>query len=776
MFKNHLKIALRNISKYKTYSLINVAGLAIGMACCLFITLWIMDELSFDTFHKNGDNIYRIIVTTKDDVWQSSPWALITNLKRDYPEIEKASWFYDATVNASYQEITFNERIALVAPDFLEMFTFPCIKGNSQTLLRDVNSIVMSKRTALKYFGSEDPIGKVINLDSQVDLTVTGIIENVPDNSHIQFDLLARPEIFVSTERMQSWSMDCPSYIMLSKGIDYKEVVGKISGSIMKYDKRGVYQCSVGLQPLGKIHLYALKGTDPVIYVYIFTAIAVLVLLIASINFMNLSTARSAVRAKEIGVRKVIGAKRSDVIKQFFSESIVLSVMALFIAVILVYLFLPTFNTIAEKQLTLDLTGNYKIGLGLLLIALLTGIMSGIYPSLYLSSFQPVTILKSSIVKGGKSPFLRRALIIFQFSAAVCLIISTAVILKQMNYIKTKDLGFNRDHIITISMNDELLSKKETLKQELLKNRDILSVSAACNLPLNTNNNETVYWEGMEADRSVLINFVSVDYDYFETFDMKMSDGRSFSKKYSTYENSFIINETALKMIGYEHPIGRTFTVWKTRGEIIGVVKDFHGTSLHNQIKPTVFMLYQYDVLPKRRLFVKVNPVNMPATIKHIENTMAILSPDFIFEYRFMDDYFNQQYISEQNLQNLLKYFTILAIFISCLGLLGLSSFMMEQKTKEIAIRKILGDSSMNLVARLIKEFMMLVVIANIIAWPVAYFSINQWLHNFVYRTNMGILIFISSGVLALLIAFFTVSYQSIKAVLANPVDSLRCE
>jgi ABC-type antimicrobial peptide transport system permease subunit len=656
------------------------------------------------------------------------------------------------------------------------MFTFPFISGNPQTALKDINSIVISERTALKYFRNENPIGKTICLDNRTDLTVVGIMENVPTNSHMQFDLVARPEVFVSKERTQSWSMDCPSYILLSEGTNFKEVVNRISDSVDRYDNRGVYDCTVGLQPLDKIYLYSFSGTDPILYVYIFIAVAILVLLIASINFMNLSTARSALRTKEIGIRKVVGAKRSDVIKQFFSESAILSFIALAVAIQLVLMLLPTFNTITEKQLEFDIFYNFNIGIGILLVALITGVLSGIYPALFLSSFQPVTILKSHIVKGGKGNSFRRSLIIFQFSAAVCLIISTAVILKQINYIRTKDLGFNRDNIVIINLDDELLSKYETLKQELLTYENIVNVSAACNLPLSTGNNDSVRWEGMESDNPIMFNFVSADYDYFETLEMEMSYGRSFSKEHPTDADNYIINETALKMTGYENPIGRSFTVWKSEGTIIGVVKDFHGTSLHNQIRPTFFMMREYEVLPKRSMIIRLNSNNIPATIDYIKDRTSQFSPEFIFAYRFLDDYFNQVYTNEQNMQILIEYFTILAIFISCLGLIGLASFMAEQRTKEIAIRKVLGAKTLGVMIKLSKEFVMLVLTANIFAWPVAYYFMNGWIESFAYRTDIGIMVFVLSAISAIGIALITVSFQAYKAANANPVDSLMHE
>ena len=780
MLKNYMTVAFRILKKHKVYSFINIAGLAVGMACTIMIFIWVQDELSFDRFHKNGENLYKITVTRDNDTWNSSPWALIAALKKDYPEIEKGSWYYRTTVNTRVGERRFHERIALVSPEFFEMFTFPHIQGDKSTALSDVNSLVISEKAAAKYFGGEDPVGKTIRIENRIDLRVTGVIKDVPSNSHLQFDLVARPEVLVPVDRMQRWHMDCPSYVMLSKGVDYRVVAGKISNTINTYDPQPT-TFTVGLQPLKRVHLYALNGTDPVVFVYIFAAVALIVLLIACINFMNLSTARSATRAKEIGVRKVIGAERKEVIKQFFCESILMSFLALVIAVTLVYLFLPAFNTLSEKELTLDLIGNPAIVIGLTAMALITGLLASAYPSLYLSSFKPVTILKSSIARKGKGRFLRRALIVFQFTTAVVLIIATSVILKQMRYIRTMDLGFSRSNMITVSLDDELLDKYDTVKQELLKYSDITSISAANSLPLNIRNHNQVYWEGRNRDQAVMIPFVSIDYDYFKTFSMTIVQGRSFSREHPADTQNYVINETALKMTGYKDPIGRMYATMKSRtrspndsGTLVGVVKDFHGTSLHNEIKPVVFFLY--DMLPKRQLFVRVNPSNIPATVKHIQGTLGRFSPDFIFEYRFLDEEFDRMYKTEANLQMLLNYFTTLAICISCLGLFGLASFMAEQKRKEFAIRKVLGANTAGIMAKLAKEFMILVLLANIFAWPIAAYVMKGWMESFAYRSRIGVMVFVVSAVIALGTALLTVAYQSIKSAKADPVDFLRYE
>lgn len=774
MFKNYMKIALRNIRKQRGYSFINITGLAIGMACCILIIMWVQDELSYDTFHENGENLYRTTAITPDGIWESSPWALVPALKKDFPEIIKGTRYAQIAILTKYKDNSFYEEWALVDPDFFEMFSFSFIEGDPKTAFSNLNSAVITERTAEKYFGNSDPMGKIITFNNRIDLAITGVIQNVPSNSHMQFDLLTLPMHYFGEARTRTWSADCASYILLQRDADPEDVRRKIYGTINKYDTRTNVQYYVGIQPLKEIHLYALTGTDPIVYVYIFSLIAVIVLLIACINFMNLSTARSSARAKEVGMRKVVGAARTDVIRQFFSESVILSFIALVVAVFLVYLFLPTFNTMASKQLTLDLTKNIFWALSLILIAFLTGIISGIYPALFLSAFQPVRILKGFHGRGAKTNVLRKTLIIIQFTAAIVLIISTAIIYRQIHYIRTRDLGFDREHILTIRTNREIRNSYEVLREEFLKNKDVLNVTAASSIPLSIGNNNPVYWEGRSAEEYVSMNFVCVDYDYFETFNMKMAHGRSFSREYSTDIQNYIINEAALKLTGYEEPVGRMFSMWTDEGEIIGVVKDFHGTSLHNEIRPIVFVLYQN--LPYFYIYVKIRPINIPGTIDFLENTMRTIVPGYPFRYTFLDEYFNRQYNREDRIGNIIKYFTFLAIFISCLGLLGLVSFMAERRTKEIAIRKVLGATNTSIVGILSKEFAVLIAMANAIAWPLSYYFMNRWIHGFAFHTNIGLWLFVTAGIVALLLALLTVSYQAIKAARANPVDCLKYE
>jgi len=534
MFKSNLILAFRHIKKHKGYSFINIFGLAVGIACCILIFLWVRNELSYDTFHENGEDLYLITISGERGTWNSSPWALPPVLKKDYPEIEKASWYGRVQLLAKNGENTFFEKVALVGPDFLEMFTFPFLKGGASSALADPGSVVLTESTAKKYFGNRDPMGEIIQFENRTDLIVTGVIRDVPRNSHMAFDLLASPAIYFGEERMKTWSMDVSAYVQISHQAAAEIVESKISGTISNYNPGSSIKYNVGLFPMTKIHLYSLTGTDPIIYVYVFSAIAAVVLLIACINFMNLATARASVRMNEIGIRKVLGGMRSELIKQFLGESIGMAFIALVIAVVLVYALLPGFNILAGKQLTFDLFRGGLLISGLLAFALLTGLIAGSYPAFYFSSFQPQRVLKGSHQTRSSKSGLRKALIVFQFSASILLIIAAASIFRQIRYIRSKDLGFDRDRILVVQTRRELRKRYATIKQRLLSDPGILNVTAASSLPLRINNNNPVYWEGRGPDSYFSMNFACVDFDYFETFGMTMAHGRSFSKEFPT--------------------------------------------------------------------------------------------------------------------------------------------------------------------------------------------------------------------------------------------------
>jgi putative ABC transport system permease protein len=774
MLKNYFKLAIRMMKRHLGYSLINIFGLAIGMACCILIFLWVQDELSYDLFHEKADNLYQLTVSDDNGTWSSSPWALIPTLKNDFPEVLEGSWYGEAQILMKYREHTYFESAAIVGEDFLGMFTFPFIKGNPKTAFASPNSVVLTETIAEKYFGSADPIGETVLYENSIELMVTGVIRNVPRNSHMHFDLLISPVPFVGETRMQTWSMDVNAYVLIAGQADPDQVQSKISGTIIKYDKRTNHNYTVGLFPLRKIHLYALSGTDPVVYVYIFSAIAAIVLLIACINFMNLTTARSSIRINEIGMRKVLGGVRGDLIQQFFGESMGLAFFALIVAVLLVLLFLPGFNSVAEKQLEFGWLQSPMLLIGLVLFALLTGLAAGSYPALHFSSLQPQRVLKSTHRTGSVKNKLRKVLIIFQFAASILLIIATSTIYNQIRVIRSADLGFNRDQILVIRARQQHREKYDLAKERLRANPDIINVTAASSIPLQITNNNPVYWEGRGPDDYTSMNFVCVDYDYFETFDMTMSHGRSFSREYPTDQENYIINEAALSLTGYQDPVGKMFSMWQDEGSIVGVVKDFHGTSLHNDIRPIVFVMYQN--LPYSNWFIKIRGGNLAESIDFVGDTIGSLVPGYPFEITFLEERFHDQYLREGRLANILKYFTLLAILVSCMGLFGLAAFMAARRSKEIAIRKVLGASMWTVMGILSREFVILIGLANLIAWPLGFLIMNRWMQNFAYRAGISIWIFVFSAVMSLLIALLTVSAQSIKTVVSNPVDSLRHE
>ena len=785
MFKNYLKIALRNIKRHKGYSFINIVGLAIGMACCILILLWVQDELSYDRFHENADDIYRVIqdinFTDHSTTWAITQGPLGPSLKEDYSEIINAVRITGRGLRLTYDEKSYDEGVGMADGSIFEMFTFPLIKGDPATALSDPFSIILTEEMAAKYFGEEDPIGKIIKADNQWDFQVTGVMKNVPHNSHLQFDFLI-PFIF---GRELNYTVDrwgnsqFRTYVQLQKGVAGQEVIQKISGHL--FEKPTIEKdARLNLQALTRIHLYSNYEYDSahgdIMYVTLFSIIAFFILLIACINFMNLATARSGNRAKEVGMRKVAGAHRTDIIKQFYGESILLAFIALLFAVVFVWLLLPVFNNLAAKELSMNLSGNLSILLGLLCIAMLTGIISGSYPALFLSAFQPVMVLKGSRLSGSKGSIFRKTLVVFQFSLTILLIVCTAGVYNQINYMRNRKLGYDREHMIYFGMRGDMRTQFDAVKNELLQNPNILGVTASSNVPTYgyTFSNSLWRWEGQSPDEEILMRAVFIDVDYFKTFGMEIAEGRSFSREFPTdATEAIMINEEAVKAMGMESAIGKRLSIQDNNFNIIGVVKNYHFRSLRQKIDPLILI---YNPGNSRALFARLRSDNIPQTIGYIENLWKKFAPGFPFNYRFLDEALDMLYRSEQRIGTLFQYFSFLAILISCLGLLGLASFMAEKRTKEIGIRKVLGASISNIAMLLSKEFTKWVLVANVIAWPIAYFAVSKWLQSYVYKANITIWSFILSGVLALFIALITVSYQSIKAALANPIDSLRYE
>ncbi|MBD3415231.1 MAG: FtsX-like permease family protein [Candidatus Aminicenantes bacterium] len=774
MLKNYLKTAFRNIKKYKLYSFINISGLAVGMACCILIFLWIQDEISYDRFHQHKDRLYRVVSSLEGEWTSTSPWAINDVLKKDFPEVIRSTRFRTFHFLTDRQEKSHYEDVGFVDLDFLHMFSFPLLRGDPETALSSRESVVITKEAAQRYFKNEDPLGKFLTVNNSIDLKVTGILKDVPSNSTLQFDMLA-PVKLLGEEKLRTWALETSAYVMLEKNVSLQELRFKISGTTMKYDKRIENQTVVNdLQPISRMHLHGLNDAGGILYIYIFSGIAVIILLIACINFINLTTAKSGKRAVEVGMRKVIGAQRSHLIKQFFGEAVFISLVAFLLAILLVSLFLPSFNQLTQKQLTFDPVENSTLILILLGTALFTGIVSGSYPALLFSSFSPIQALRESGSLSFKSPVLRRVLVIFQFTVAVGLIFSAIVLQKQMTFIRNKDLGFDRSHVLRLPMNKDVQGHYQAFKQSLVKNADILNVTSATNTPLSIGNINPVYWEGRGPDQYEVMNFAAVDYDYFETFQMDLTKGRTFSRDFATDEKNYIINEAAVRFTGLGSPIGKLFSIWKREGRIIGVVKDFHSRSLHDEIKPVVFTLTTN--WSHNYIFVRINPERIQPALQTVQSSWKQFASGYPFEYVFLDDVFERQYQTDQRMGLIINDFTLLAIFLSCLGLFGLASYMAERRTKEIGIRKVLGASVSSVALMLSKDFTRWVLIANAIAWPVAWYVMSRWMQNYAYRIRISWWMFFLAGGLALIIALLTVGYQSVKAATANPGDSLRYE
>ncbi len=786
MFKNYCKLTFRIISRNKIHSFINIAGLAIGLACCLFILIWVQDELSYDKFHENAPYLYRVEenlhVSGRVYHVTATPYPLAPALKADFPEIIEATQY----VGVGGQLIRYGEKaffengLRAVAPAFFRMFTFPFVKGDSRTALDDPFSMVISEEIAEKYFGEEDPIGKVFSVNKEYDVKVTGVMKNVPSNSYLQFDMVL-PYALLEKLGAVSDSMGFNSiltFVQLQKGASLQDVNEKIRGFIKKHVPG---DAELELAPYSRIHLHQYFGygrdMGQIKYVYIFSLIAFFVLLIACINFMNLSTARSASRAKEVGVRKVIGALKNHIIRQFYGESVIYALIALAFAVMLVSLLMSPFNNLSGKELSLDILGNWQIILGFIGVTLFTGLVAGSYPALFLSSFQPVSVIKGSLKSGTGSSLFRRILVVIQFALSIFLIIGTVIVYNQLHYMKNRDVGYNKEHLVYIPMRGQSVRLYTALKDALIRDSRVLSVTGSIHRPSNiVSNSSGADWDGKDPDQVVVIGMSVVDYDYIETVGIELIEGRSFSREYGTDQTeAFIVNEEVAKVMGKKSVVGERFFFAGREGKIIGVMKNFHYYSLRNKIEPLAIYMRTPD-LGLSYTLIRIPSENISASLDFVKETWQKVIPDFPFEYRFLVDDFEYYYSSEERMGDLLKYFSILAVFIACLGLFGLASFTAEQRTKEIGIRKVLGASAPQITLLLCREFFVLVLLANIISWPVTYFVMRNWLQDFAYRINPGVFIFVMTMVLALVIALLTVSYKSIKAATANPVDSLRYE
>jgi len=786
MFKNYLKTVLRHVKRHKGYSFINIAGLAIGMTCCILILLYIQYELSYDKFHEDAHDIYRIAFKIPDriDMNASSFGLLAPALVQDFPEVQSAARIRKLQSTVFYKNHAFTEKNFFLADSqFFDVFTFPMISGDPEKALSQPFSVLITQEMTEKYFGDEDPIGKTLLVDNKHEYKITGILKNPPQNSHFKFDFLAS---FITIDKIwEDYSLSWMNtnriltYVRLQKDYDPDDLERKFPEFLRRYGREDVV---FHLQPLTGIHLHGtirndIEANSDIRYIYIFSVIAFLIVLIACFNTMNLSTARSVYRSKEVGVRKVVGAERKHIIRQFMSESIIFSLAALVISVFLVKMLLPAFNSLVDRNLSFNFFSNNEMLFGLFILAIIVGFISGSYPALFLSSFHPVHILKGMRAHKGSSAF-RNFLVVFQFAVSIVLIIGTLVIYQQLHYIKTRDLGFHKEQIVIVDIKDENLKNVyQTMRNDLKQNPRIIGVSFSCDLPNEIDARNSFRWEGQtEENRWQLFNTAAVDNEFIDLLGLELTMGRNFSEEFPSDNQACILSEKAVRIIGWENPIGKRFG-YRKEGTVIGVIKDFHHLSLHSAIGPTVLLHVDKETdLNLNYLLIEINPGDIPGTLAFIKKKFKEYSPHYPFDFTFLDDRVDKMYRTDNKLGQILNVFSFTAIFIACLGLFGLAAFTAERRTKEIGIRKVIGATVSNIVFLLSREFIKLMLIGFILACPIGYFAMNRWLQTFAYRTHVGVVVFILAALLALLTVLLTVSYQSIKAATANPVDSLRYE
>jgi putative ABC transport system permease protein len=791
MFKSYMKVALRGLKRHKGYSFINITGLAIGMACCLLICLWVLDELSFDRFHADVDRLYRVEFdqnySGKDFHVTVTQYPMARALEAELPEIEEAvRYSYMGEQLVRYEQTSlYEDDVFVVDPAFLEIFSFPLLQGDPKTALNEPKSAVISQDMADRYFGGENPIGKTLNFNNRTDLQVTGILKKIPANSSLQFQCLLSFKLVEQAGTVSdSWnSNNVPTYVRLKEGASAAQMGPKILDLVTRHTSNDnptfTEDLTYALMPLTRIHLYShfgfYEGPKAAQYVYIFSVVAFLVLLIACINFMNLSTARSAKRAKEVGIRKVVGAVRGEIIRQFYAESLLFTLVSLVFALGLVGALLHPFNAVTGKSISLDLFSYWQLLLGLAGVALFTGWISGSYPALFLGSFQPIRTLRGKLKSGPKSKAFRRLLVVVQFTLSISLIIGTGVVYSQLNFLKSKNLGFEQEHAVYIPMRGVDRGLYAQLKTELSQSPELLGVSGGRSRPSRIGSNtDSAVWEGKDPEMDVSTYMTQVDYDFFETMGIEFVEGRSFSKEFPTDEEAaYIINEELVKVMGVASAENMRFGFEDMNGQVIGVVKNFHFLSLKQNIEPLVITLNPTAI---NYIVIRLTGRSIPSSLAFIEETWKRIVPNFPFEYRFMNEDFDARYRSEMRMGDILKYFAGFAVFIACLGLLGLASFAAEQRTKEIGIRKVLGASSPQIGMLIYKEFILLLGAANLVAWPISYLVMRGWLQDFAYRTGMSVAIYVLAAAAAALCAFVTVSYQALKASQANPVKALRYE
>ncbi|CAN5484033.1 ABC transporter permease [soil metagenome] len=804
MLTNYFKIAFRNLWKNKAFSAINIFGLAIGIATCLVILMYVQSELSYDRFNKKADRIVRVIFMGEvagEKLKEASVMPPVAKtLLADYPEVEEATRLNNAgSPIITYGDKTFKEgSVAFVDSNFFDVFTLPLVAGDKRSALLEPNSVVITKEIAIKYFGKEDAIGKVLFFKSwNSNYKVTGVINKIPVNSHFHFDFFASMSGFADAKSNSWMSSNYYTYLVLRDGYDYKQLQTKLPNVVSKYIGPQMQQAmgltleqfrkngsDIGfvLEPLKSIHLYSdttseLSPRGDIRYVYIFSAIAIFMLLIACINFMNLSTASASRRAREVGIRKVMGSVKMQLVRQFLIESMLITIIALLLSLVLVQVVLPFFNDITGKTLALNFSENTWLLPSLLMLGIVTGIVAGSYPAFFLSSFNPATVLKGKLIAGRKTGWLRSGLVVFQFCISIILIVGTAVVYLQLSYIQNKKLGYDKERVLILPETYLLGQKEALLRQQILLDTRVINVTSSGYLPAGPSNGNNFFIYKDEEAAQIKSLMYEVEDNYIPTLGMQIANGRNFSKDFATDSSAIIINETTAKVFGWgNNAVGKTI---KHRGHgpemayhVIGVVKDFHFKSLHERISPLVMTLSKNS----GTLIIKTKSAEVSGLLATLKKEWDNLNPESPFSYSFLDERFNAIYREEKNTGLMLGIFAGLTIFVACLGLFGLATFTANQRTKEIGIRKVLGASVAGIVSLLSTEFLKLVCIAFVVAVHVAWFVMTRWLQDFAYRINIPWQAFAIAAFAAISITIITVSFQAIKSALANPVKSLRNE
>ena len=809
MIRNYLKIALRNLTKFKFTSFINVFGLTIGMTCCLLILTYVLNELSYDRYNKDADRVYRITRTFYNGNGDlaltlstiSPPFGYY--LPTDFPEIEKMTRLLDnGTTPLRYKDKLLNEKDVYFADENLvDVFSVDVVKGNSHTALRDPFSVMLTEETAKKYFGDEDPMNKVLRANNQFDVKVTGIYKAFPKNAHlhpnilVSFTTLKDSAVYGEQNLRTNWGNNSFfTYIKLPEHYNIATMKARFPAFIDKHmaGQYGGNQPSkltkLDLQKLTDIHLfshtdYEAEPNGDIKRVYIFSAIALFILLIACINYMNLSTARAALRAREIGIRKVVGARKKELVFQFLSESLLIVWAAILIAFGLLYLVMPWLNSVSAQDLSVGILLRWQVLVPLFLAPFVVGTLSGIYPALFMSSFQPVKTLKGLFRVGGRSISFRKVLVVTQFTVSIILIIATMIVFQQLRFIQRTSLGYDKEHLVNLPYYSQLDGQYESFRNTLLQNPNIKDAGRSSRIPtgrLLDDMGASAPGTDSLVPVKAEIRFVAADYDFIPTYGIHMIAGRNFSRAFGTDTSNFIINEAAVQAIGWksaQDAVGKNFRYGFITGHIIGVMNDFHFESLHQEIKPMILIM---PASAPGQSFYNSISVKIAGDIRvalaTLKDTWQKYLPDLPYQYTFLDENFSKLYATEQRQGRIFTVFACIAIFIACLGLFGLSSFAISQRIKEIGIRKVLGANVSTIVTLLSKDFLQLVAVAAVFAFPVAWYFMHKWLEDFAYRISMPWWIFIVAAIVAGLIALFTISFQAIKAAMSNPVKSLRTE